>query len=73
MKLVFVLLVLVNDVPQDPILFDNIQSCNQIAFSTEKGVASDTAQWSSQSNRIEAYCVPRVVEKDRTVISANKK
>jgi hypothetical protein len=73
MKLVFALLVLVNDVPQDPILFNNIQACNQIAFSTEKGVAGDTASWSSQGNRIEAYCVPRVVEKSRTVISANNK
>jgi len=73
MKLVFALLVLVNDVPQDPILFDNIQACNQIAFSTEKGVASETSLWSSQGNRLEAFCVPRVVEKDRTVISVNKK
>ena len=61
MKLVFALLVMINDVPQDPILFDDIQACNQIAFSTEKGVASNTAQWSSQGNRIEAYCVPKQV------------
>ncbi len=73
MKLVFALLIFVNDVPQDPILFGSIQACNQIAFSTEKGVASDTTQWSSHSNRIEAYCIPRVVEKSRTVISVKNK
>ncbi len=73
MKLVFVLIVLINNVPQDPILFDNIQACNQIAFSTEKGIAGETASWSSQKNSLEAYCVPKVVEKNRSVISISKK
>ena len=73
MKLVFSLLVLVNDVPQDPILFVDIKSCNSVALVTEKGIASDSIVHNSQGNRIEAYCVPRVVEKSRTVISANNK
>ncbi len=73
MKLVFALLVLVNDVPQDPILFADVKMCNTVALVTEQGVASDNISQKSQGNRLEAYCVPRVVEKDRTVISANKK
>ena len=73
MKLVFALLVLVNDVPQDPVLFSDVKMCNTMALVTEQGVASDSIAHKSQGNRIEAYCVPRVVEKDRTVISANKK
>jgi len=73
MKLVFALLVLVNDVPQDPVLFTDVKMCNTMALVTEQGVASDSIAHKSQGNRIEAYCVPRVVEKDRTVISANKK
>jgi hypothetical protein len=72
MKLVFALLVLVNDVPQDPVLFSDVKMCNTMALVTEQGVASAISH-KSQGNRIEAYCVPKVVEKDRTVISANKK
>ena len=73
MKLVFALIVLVNDVPQDPVLFTDVKMCNTMALVTEQGVASESITHKSQGNRIEAYCVPRVVEKDRTVISANKK
>jgi hypothetical protein len=73
MKLVFVLLVMVNDVPQDPILFMDVKMCNTVAIVTEQGVASDSIAHKSQGNRIEAYCVPRMVEKDRTAVSSNKK
>ena len=74
MKLVFALVVLVNNLPSntDDMYFATAQSCNQIAYVTEKGVAGDNQSWSTQGVNIKAYCVPRLVPKNATTFE-NKK
>ena len=65
MKLVFALVVLVNNLPMntDNMYFVEAEACNQTAFQTEKGYAGENQSWSTQNVSIKAYCVPRLVSK----------
>ncbi len=74
MKLVFALVVLVNNLPNntDGMYFDKAEDCNQIAFQTESGYAGNgpdgsTKQWKSPAITIKAYCEPRMVDKNARV------
>ena len=65
MKLVFALVVLVNNLPMntDHMYFVEAESCNQIAFQTQEGYAGENKRWSTSGVRIKAYCEPRLVDK----------
>jgi len=65
MKLVFALVVIINNVPNntDGMYFDTAEACNQIAFQTEKGIAGENKMWTSPVANIKAYCEPRLVNK----------
>jgi len=52
--------------------FATAQSCNQIAYVTEKGVAGENQSWTTQGVNIKAYCEPRLVPKDAQTFE-NKK
>lgn len=71
MKLVFVLIVLINQLPKntDAMYFLNAEDCNQIAYETETGYAGagpdgSTKAWKSPGYTIKAYCEPRLVDKN---------
>jgi|11_taG_2_1085331.scaffolds.fasta_scaffold00573_13 hypothetical protein len=71
MKLVFALIVLVNNLPNntDGMYFVNASDCNQMAFETETGYAGSgpdgtSKSWKSNGVNIRAYCEPRMVEKN---------
>lgn len=66
MKLVFALVVLINNLPNntDGMYFETAEGCNRIAFQTEKGVAGDNHSWSTSGVGIRAYCEPRLVDKN---------
>lgn len=74
MKLVFALVVMINNLPNntDGMYFATAQSCNQIAYVTEKGVAGENQSWSTQGVNIKAYCEPRLVPKNAQTFE-NKK
>lgn len=65
MKLVFALVVIINTLPKntDGMYFETAESCNQIAFQTEKGIAGENQQWTTPVANIKAYCEPRLVDK----------
>ena len=69
MKLVFALVVLINQLPKntDGMYFLKAEDCNQAAFQTESGYAGNgpdgtTKQWKSPGYTIKAYCEPRLVD-----------
>lgn len=66
MKLVFALVVLINNLPNntDGMYFETAEACNQTAFKTEKGVAGESQSWSTSGVGIRAYCEPRLVDKN---------
>ena len=57
MKLVFALVVLINQLPNntDGMYFETAAACNTIAFQTEKGFAGEGKSWSTQNVSIKAY------------------
>jgi len=65
MKLVFALVVLINQLPKntDGMYFETAAACNTIAFQTEKGFAGEGKSWSTPNVSIKAYCEPRLVDK----------
>lgn len=73
MKLVFTLVVLINNVPSsESVYFNSAESCNTMAFQTESGFAGNdgegkTKQWKSAGTNIRAYCKPVMVEKTARV------
>lgn len=71
MKLVFALVVLINNLPNntDGMYFQNAADCNRKAFETETGFAGSgpdgaVKSWKSNGVNIRAYCEPRLVDKD---------
>jgi hypothetical protein len=73
MKLVFTLVVLINNVPSsEGMYFNSAEACNTMAFQTETGYAGSgpdgsTKQWKSAGTNIRAYCKPVMVEKTARV------
>lgn len=74
MKLVFALVVLINNLPNnsDGMYFQNAADCNKVAFQTESGFAGQgengqSAAWKSNGINIRAYCEPRLVDKSQQV------
>jgi len=73
MKLVFTLVVLINNVPSsEGVYFNSAEACNTVAFQTESGFAGSgpegaTKQWKSAGTNIRAYCKPVMVEKTARV------
>ena len=65
MKLVFALVVLINQLPNNTegMYFETAEACNQIAYKTEKGYAGETSSWTTQNVNIKSYCEPRLVSK----------
>lgn len=65
MKLIFALVVIINGLPNntDGMYFDTAESCNKIAFQTEKGIAGENQAWKSNVATIQAYCEPRLVDR----------
>lgn len=70
MKLVFALIVMINQLPKntDGMYFLNAEDCNKVAYETEAGYAGETEngkqQWKSPGYTIKAYCEPRLVDKN---------
>jgi len=66
MKLVFALVVLINNLPKntDGMYFETPEGCNKFAFQTEKGVAGENQSWTTSGVAIRAYCEPRLVDKN---------
>lgn len=65
MKLVYALIVMINNLPNNTegMYFDKAESCNQVAFHTEKGYAGENQSWKTAGVNIKAYCEPRLVDK----------
>jgi hypothetical protein len=64
MKLVFALVLLINNAPSntDGMYFDTAEACNTVAFQTEKGYAGEGKSWTTSGINIRAYCEPKIVD-----------
>jgi hypothetical protein len=66
MVMAFLLLVAVGEQPQDTqgMYFRDITRCNYFAQEIEKGNLIRSGSYLYRTERIDAYCLPRMVDKD---------